>query len=94
MFKVLLTVILTTSFVHAGVHDRIRVTGIVYKKFTPTRVQVKDEHNQVFEIDRSAFPKNFKVESGKIFSFEFNTDQVHYPIKKKRSKYRKVSGKK
>lgn len=91
--KIICLFLFIISFqVNAEVHDRIRVTGQIYKKFTPERVQVKDEYGQIFEISRSAFPKTVKVHDGQVFSFEVPTDQVFYRSKKnkKRTQNRRV----
>lgn len=67
---------LSKNVVLASVSDKVKLTGVVYKKFDSKFVQIKDEFGQVLIIPRSSIPKNIKVQEGQIMSFEISPELI------------------
>lgn len=59
----------TTTF--AALDDNILIHGRIHS-FDKDSARVIDEHNQVFRLARSVFPKNFVFETGKVFMLEIS----------------------
>jgi|GEM_PF-3047958 len=61
---------LVFASVHAEIDKMVRISGKIGNVFDDSRVKVTDAHDQTYYLPRNVFPKDLRMEDGKMFSIE------------------------
>ncbi len=73
--KIFILLLLSIS-AFAEVSKEVLIQGKIGGYFTDKEVKIIDKFGQTMIVPRSAFPKDFRIEQGKEFSFELNPSEI------------------
>lgn len=69
-----------SNLLFAATEDIVFIEGKIGTVFDKSEVQIVDEYNQKFFLNRNLFPQNFKFEAGLPFRLEVPDDVLNNVI--------------